>query len=561
MSLTPLRKNWGWLELNMKRGRNDPCPCGSRKKYKQCCLPRNKHKSGQADNKPSALDISRLIQAAIAHHQKGNLTRAESIYQEVLVKDPANFTALQLLGITSLQFKKFERAAEFFRDAIACDASFPSTHFSLGNAYQSLRKFEAAMACFQQAILLNPHYAEAHNNLGVAYKNKNMPSEALACFLTAISLKPDLVEAYSNMGNALKDLNRQEEAIACFHKALSCKPDYADAHYNLGVVFKEQGKPEEAAARFHKALSCRPDFAEAHSNLGVMLMEHGKLEEALASFRKALLLEPDSVETLNNMGNVYRAQGRRHEALASFRQVIRVQPENGMAVHSIASLEGSNPERAPSEYIEKIFNAHAEKFDTHLVDDLKYETPEKLMAFIRQFAELPLKKLDILDLGCGTGLVSLVIAPYARRLVGVDLSANMLEKAQARNRYQRLEKADLLTMMQNETATSYDLIIAADVFVYLGKLDRIFHEAIRLLRPGGLFAFSVKAIEELMSGGDQHDGQVEYRLNDTGRYAHSAAYLDRLAVSAGFKSPQMRRAHTRLEKEKSIQAWLVLCTK
>jgi predicted TPR repeat methyltransferase len=547
--------------VDKKTGRNDLCPCGSGKKFKQCCLQPSKSFSGRLDVKLSKPDVSNLIQAAIAHHQEGNLIQAETIYHEVLAIDPNNFNALHLLGITALHFEKYEQAAEFSSQAIACNANFSSAHFSLGNAYQALKKLDSAAACFRQAISLDPSYVCAHNNLGVAYKDQNLSREATACFLKAISLKYDFVEAHNNLGNVLKDINRQEEAIACFHKALSFNPDYAEAHYNLGVVLKEQGKLDEAVACFHKAIALKPDFAEAHSNLGVVFMERGKLYAALLCYRKAILLKPDFVEALNNLGNVLRVQGKLDKSLACFQQVIKIEPENGMANHSIAVLSGSNPERAPSEYIEKIFNAHADKFDSHLLEDLQYETPEKLVDFIRQSSELPLQNLDILDLGCGTGLVGLVIAPYARQMVGVDLSAKMLEKAQARNLYQRLERADLLTMMQGEMASSYDLIIAADVFVYLGKLDTIFNEAIRLLRPGGIFAFSVKAMEELPREENEQDNPMEYRLNETGRYAHSSAYLSRLAVASDFKSHQMIRAHTRLEKGQSVQAWLVLCVK
>lgn len=493
------------------------------------------------------------IRLAIKHHQEGNLSEAEKYCRKALSIAPANINTLLLLGIISLQVGKHQQAVELLNQVISSSPSHSSAYFILGNAYQAQGKLDNAMACFKKAISFKPDYAEAYNNLGVACMDQGSVDEALLCYQKAISLLPDFVEAHSNLGNVFKELKRLEDAIACFNKAISLNPDYAEAHYNLGVVFKEQGRSEGALSCFHKTILLKPDFAEAFNNLGLVLMEQGKQEEALACYHKALSLKPDSVETLINLGVALRARGKFGEALACFQQVIRLDPENGMAIHLIASLSGSNPERAPSEYIEKIFNAHADKFDEHLVGGLQYETPEKLVDLVRQFAEPPLKKWDILDLGCGTGLVGAAIVPYARQLVGVDISANMLEKARARHLYQRLEKADLLTMMQNETASSYDLIIAADVFVYLGKLDGIFSEAMRLLRPGGIFAFSVKTLEEMGL-----DHPKEYQLNDTGRYAHSATYLSRLAASIGFQPHKMVRMQARLEKGNPVQAWLVL---
>ena len=128
----------------------------------------------------------------------------------------------------------------------------------------------------------------------------------------------------------------------------------------------------------------------------------------------------------------------------------------------------------------------------------------------------------------------MVLAPHARQLVGVDLSAKMLEKARARNLYDRLEQLDLLTMMQGEGAASYDVLFAADVFVYLGKLDELVEQARRLLRPSGLFAFSVESLDALAGDAAALPDRRDYKLNVTARYAHSMAYLTRMAGDYGF---------------------------
>ena len=150
------------------------------------------------------------------------------------------------------------------------------------------------------------------------------------------------------------------------------------------------------------------------------------------------------------------------------------------------------------------------------------------------------------------------IHPHARKLVGVDLSARMLTKAGERSLYQRLEKSDLLTMMKNEAASSYDLIVAADVFVYIGKLDEIVGEGARLLRPGaGLLAFSVEALESSPNGGDDTNNSG-YKLNANGRYAHSSAYLRELARTHGFSVSALARNSVRLEKGKPVEGWFAL---
>ncbi len=164
---------------------------------------------------------------------------------------------------------------------------------------------------------------------------------------------------------------------------------------------------------------------------------------------------------------------------------------------------------------------------------------------------------DVLDLGCGTGLVGVAIAPFARRLVGVDLSLKMLERARERKLYDRLEHRDLLSLMQLDPASSYDIIAAADVFVYVGKLDDVVREAARLLRVGGALVFSVEAIEATSEATDTAPSH-DYRLLASGRYAHSAEYLRKLARDNGFGKIDLSAADIRLERGAPVRGWLTL---
>ena len=151
-----------------------------------------------------------------------------------------------------------------------------------------------------------------------------------------------------------------------------------------------------------------------------------------------------------------------------------------------------------------------------------------------------------------------MLAPYARQLVGVDLSAKMLDKARERNLYHRLEQLDLLTMMQGEAAASYDVVFAADVFVYLGKLDELVDQARRLLRPGGLFAFSVESLDALAGDAAALPDRRDYKLNVTARYAHSIAYLTRMAADNGFDVLSTTGTQHRLDRGKPVQGYLAL---
>jgi predicted TPR repeat methyltransferase len=104
----------------------------------------------------------------------------------------------------------------------------------------------------------------------------------------------------------------------------------------------------------------------------------------------------------------------------------------------------------------------------------------------------------------------------------VDLSEQMLQRAYERGIYQRLETGDLLDSLRAREA-AFDLVLAGDVFVYVGDLREVFAAAARALRPGGLFAFTV----------EHHEGEG-FVVRVSQRYAHSREYIESLAATHAF---------------------------
>ncbi|MDA0238941.1 MAG: methyltransferase domain-containing protein [Proteobacteria bacterium] len=161
--------------------------------------------------------------------------------------------------------------------------------------------------------------------------------------------------------------------------------------------------------------------------------------------------------------------------------------------------------------------------------------PDKLQRFAR-----------LLDLGCGTGLVGKHLAPYTDELVGVDLSPNMLEIADQKGIYTELSESDVLTYLNSAASRSFDLITAADVFVYVGALTDVFRQVARVLRPGGLFAFSIEKL-----------GVGSFEISLSGRYKHSRAYIEDLANRFGFTQAHLEEVIIRQEFDNSIEGYLV----
>ncbi len=538
------------------------------------------------------MKISDLFAQAVHHHQAGRLAEAEKLYRQILSLDARHTEALHLLGVIAYQTGNLDEAVTRYEQALAIKPDFPKALYNLGVALQAQGKLDEAIVRYEQALIIKPKNADALSNLGIALQDQGKLDEAVARYEQALAIKPDFpkalsnlgvalqaqgrldeaitryeqalavkpdyVEALSNLGVALQDQGRLDEAIARYQQALAVKPYYADALSNFGNALQAQGKLDEAIARYEQALAVKPDFPKALYNLGCVLQDQNKLDDAIARYEQALAIKPDYADALYNLGCSLQSQGKLDEAAQRYRQTINLDPKNKSAEHLLASITAGTTQRAPSQYIEKLFDGYAHKFDTHLVHDLKYKTPTELISLLRQAVEFPVGKWDVLDLGCGTGLAGLEIFPYARQLVGVDLSSKMLERAHARNIYHRLEHADLLLMMQGEESSSYDVVIAADVFVYLGVLDDIVSEVKRLLRTDGFFIFTVEALEALSSDVISLENKSDYKLNQSGRYAHSANYLEKLSSTNGFSSISLTSIPVRFEKGLPVMAWAVV---
>ena len=214
----------------------------------------------------------------------------------------------------------------------------------------------------------------------------------------------------------------------------------------------------------------------------------------------------------------------------------------------LSALEGGpGPERASDEYVAEQFDAFAESYDETLVERLDYRAPQLVMEALEGWlpvADQPL--LAVLDAGCGTGLSGPLLRPFARRLVGIDLSQEMLSIAAATSAYDELHASELVQAMDAEHA-AYDLVVATDVLPYFGRLEELFEAAAGSLRAGGRVAASA----------EQYEG-AGYALRSSGRYAHSADYLSAAAAGAGLVVVEIRDCSLRLEAGVQVRGYIAV---
>lgn len=294
----------------MKPGRNDPCPCGSGKKYKQCCY--------------GKLELRSVFQPL---RQQAQATAQKMPNQQEVGNLMSLFNQQRYLEAQTL--------------ALSMTKNFPYNGLGwmvLGMVFVQMGRSADALVPMQKAVALSPSNAEAHNILGIILYDLGRPAEAEASYQQALQIRPDYAEAYSNLGNTLKGMGRLAEAEASYRQALQIKPDYAVAHYNLGNILMDMSQLAEAEASYRRVLQIKPDYAVAHNNLGFTLQKMGRLAEAEASYQQALQIKPDLAEAHNNRGNALKDLGQLDGAAASYRRALEITPDYVEALNNLALL-------------------------------------------------------------------------------------------------------------------------------------------------------------------------------------------------------------------------------
>ena len=353
----------------MKPGRNDPCSCGSGKKYKNCCLGKAVFDPPRSSAPPSD-EISQLD--ALFNAEMENRARALlKLYPDSGIVWKQLSASLHMQGKDPLP--ALQKAAELLpNDAEA--------HGNLAAVLRARGQLEAALASARRALLIRPDFAEAHNNLGVTLKDLGRLDEAVASYRRALEIKPGFAEAHNNLGKVLSELGQFDSAAASYRRALEIKPDYADIHNNLGNALNELGQLEAAQACFRRALELKPGFAEAHNNLGVILEKISQLDAAVASYRKAVEIKPDYAEAHNNLGVVLQTLGQPKAALASYRKALEIKPDYVLAYSNLLFLHGYHALTDPHEYL-----ALARNWELACVPEL-----DRQLAHDKTFHRLPL---------------------------------------------------------------------------------------------------------------------------------------------------------------------------
>jgi predicted TPR repeat methyltransferase len=343
---------------------------------------------------------------------------------------------------------------------------------------------------------------------------------------------------------------RLEQAAGLIAKAIAANGHMPNFHYNLAIVLRAQGKLNDAAASYERAIRLKPDYADAHNNLGNVWKALGEPDKAQACFERALQFKPGNTDTHYNLGVLCSDAGDRDQAARHFQHCLDRDPDDALGAGLLLAQLGlaAAPERTPQAQLLKLYDVRSRFWD----QETSYFGHALVAEGLQQHAGRA--NLEILDIGCGTGLAGALVRPLAGRLDGVDLSPAMLEKARDKGLYDKLDQADFVSFMAGH-ADSYDAILGAATLIHFGNLHPVFQAAATCLRDGGLFVFTLFANE----AGTDFAVAANDKLAQSGCYTHSANYVERLAPESGFSVQALKKViHEHDQKGNHIPGLLVV---
>ncbi len=478
----------------------------------------------------------------------GNLESAILAYQKAISMNSNYPAAYNNLGLIYYQQQNFSLAKKAYENAITLSPDFIDALINAAILEAHLGELNSSQEKLERAYKLNPNNLKVVSQLAQVYLSLGEYKKALIFFDEKLKALPEDADTYYDIGLCLLKTEEYSDAIKSFEMAITLHSKASDIQHNLATAYLYSKDPEKALNYYFRQIEIQPMF-ESYYNIGVLLMNKNRSKEAITYLEHAASLDPDYFPTHINLGALYLKHQNLPKAITHYQMAARLKPEDAEIRHILAALQkDKTPDAAPKEYLQHLFDQYSTFYETHLTKHLKYQVPNKIYTQIYEETGLENAELQILDLGCGTGLCGQLFRKMAKKLIGIDISEKMLKIAKEKEIYDELAVLDVTAAL--DQYPNNDLILSADVFTYIGNLSIIFEKAFKALKKEGLFVFSVeKTFAE------------PYELQHSIRYAHSKKYLEELIEKNHFMVIRFDNLVLRKQHNKEVEGYLVLLKK
>ncbi|MGQ8880427.1 tetratricopeptide repeat protein [Delftia sp. NA_296.1] len=433
--------------------------------------------------------------------------------------------------------------------ATSIPADINRKHLEMARQQISNGDLQRAAQTLNKAHRKMPGDARVFMLAGLMAEKAGNPAKAEEAFDRCVELAP--MWGPGLLETALYRARRDQFdlAIEMAEKVARIEPRNPQVLAGVVDIAHRAGNHEMAVLHLRRGLELFPNDAMLRQHLAADLGELGEHTEALQIWNA--LVDEFPEQPVYKMGRikVQIARGEPAAALDDIRTLEEKFPQDATLAYYAALARAETPQHIPVGMHQAMFDEMAERFDRHLVLGLNYQLPKIVAGQL--IARHPEKDFNLLDLGCGTGLLGLFLGPMQGYLIGVDSSLKMIEEAAKHGVYDRFHNVDLLGALQNTPANEYDVLTLLDVLIYIGDPQLVIPNAARILKTGGEFIFSCETAPE--EGPD-------LVLQPSQRYAHKRSHIEAMCKQAGF-SVSTEELVLRQEGGEPVQGFVVTATK
>lgn len=505
-------------------------------------------------------DIKNQIQEIIFLANNKKLNEAENCCYKLIEKEPDNPEYYNLLSYINNKQNDFESAIKALNKAINIQPSNHLLHNNISNIYIKLHQIDNAKQHLYEAIRIYPNYTEAYYNLGNVYYKQNLIPKAITNFEKTLRLNPNHTNSRFNLANCFIKQDKFNQAIDNYKICLEQSPDNLTIKQNLALAYIELNNYSLAIPLLECVINnfesnIKYSFnKEIYIHMAETYLHEGFSEKAKSTLIKAIELNPYNDFLHHNLAIIYLNENKHNKAIEQFKIALSINSNNATAKHMLAALSGTEVNQDASiKYTLDLFDQYANYYNKHVTEKLEYKLPSIMRNILAKYVDLNANKLNVLDLGCGTGLCAPYFRDMAFNFIGVDLSFNMLQVAKSINAYDLLIQSNISQVIPSEGKHYFNYIIAADVFVYIKDLHTVLSKLKSSLTKNGIAIFSVEELTNSIN--DPKD----YLLNTTGRYSHSMEYVINILQKLEFNLLEYQSISLRKHNNMSINGIIFCC--
>ena len=337
------------------------------------------------NSNPSTHFPQELFENAFALHQTGQLDSAETLYQQIIARDPDHAHAIQSLGLIALARHQRQDAVRLLTKAVGLKPKEAVFHHGLAQALRADGRLLEAVETLKKAVSLNPGFVGGWQALAEVYYALNRPVDAMRAIEKMVELKK-ASEQHNKDGVELVNKGRLPEALAAFRAGVVCNPMAAGLYYNMGCVLLELGQVKDATLAFGQAATLAPKAADPYIGLSNALYANGDFENSKKARDQAFALNPGISRNLFKLdanpasGQPVSYEVRSVTASVSFQSAIPATSARSILERAVEQHRAGQMDAAEMDY-RKVLETEPDNVDAlHLLGVLVHQRGDHLTA-------------------------------------------------------------------------------------------------------------------------------------------------------------------------------------